>query len=52
MRELLPSSLLLKPWGRTGFDGDAEPREAGSGERRLKSSILKLNANNNLAYAA
>ncbi len=35
---LLPITHI---WGRTGFDGDVEAWEAGSGERHFKSSIFK-----------
>ena len=43
---------LYNPRGRNGFDGDFEVRGASSGGNRLKILTLKLNANNNLAYAA
>ena len=42
----------LFTWGRSGFDGDFEPWEAGRCGHILKSSILNINANRNLAIAA
>lgn len=39
-------------WGRSGFDGDVEAREAGRSGICVKIPNLKLKANNNVAYAA
>ena len=40
-------------WGCNGFDGDDEAGIAGSDEFHLKQlKFLKINANNELAYAA
>ena len=38
--------------GRTGFDGDFEAAGASSGGHRFNQPKLKINANDNLAYAA
>jgi len=44
--------IKLSTWGRTGFDGDAEEKKAGSGRHRFNKPELNINANDNLAYAA